>query len=110
MQAVFFFKAVTLYNFSPDELGIGAADGKTFPVLHLDNHATIKMFFNFLQAVDIYNGAAMNTDKEFRIQDLFEFPDTGRADKLIILCSQDSIIARSFQVYDLIDWEVEKLF
>ena len=86
------------------------ADGEAFAVLHFYDPATVEVFFNFLQTVDVDNGTAVNADKHLGIENLLEFSNAGRTYELVILGREDSVVARCFEVHDLIDREVEKLF
>ena len=72
-----------LNYFLPDLLRISATYRKAFTIVHLYNQPAIEVFLNFLQVMQVNDGGAVNTDKDLRIQDLFQLSNAGRTKVLI---------------------------
>jgi hypothetical protein len=96
-----------LNYFFADQLCIRPAYREALSILHLHNHSAVEVFFNFFQAVDVDDRTSMYTNEDLRIEDLLEFSDSRRANKLIVLRCQDGVVSGGFQVYDFIDRKIE---
>src|SRR5690606_15708798 len=65
-----------LYNFLADQFRIGTANGKALSVLHFYHHTTIEMLLDLFQKIQVDDRAAVNANKNFRIEDFLQLTNT----------------------------------